>query len=175
MDLVGPTFVFTCLFKVVPCIPVLLFYSYNLNTRLCALAIWIPVSGQFMMDVTVPQVETSNVRIWVELKMSQMTASEKLSKMVLQNVSTGFWTLVTWHRLKVNWWINLQDPGSPLVLEFGRILVILPLVGQPQPHPTHANTVDNKSALLLIIWWSGSNLTRIGIRRAQTQAWGICS
>ena len=30
-------------------------------------------------------------------------------------------------------------------------LVILPLVGQPQHHPTHANTVDNKSALLLII------------------------
>ena len=27
-------------------------------------------------------------------------------------------------------------------------LVILPLVGQPQPHPTHTNTVDNKSALL---------------------------
>ena len=31
------------------------------------------------------------------------------------------------------------------------LLVILPLVGQPQPHPTHVNTVDNKSALLLII------------------------
>ena len=33
----------------------------------------------------------------------------------------------------------------------GYSLVILPLVGQPQPHPYTHNTVDNKSALLLII------------------------
>ena len=31
------------------------------------------------------------------------------------------------------------------------ILVILPLVGQPQPHPYTHNTVDNKSAPLRII------------------------
>ena len=31
------------------------------------------------------------------------------------------------------------------------ILVILPLVGQPPPHPYTHNTVDNRSALLLII------------------------
>ena len=31
------------------------------------------------------------------------------------------------------------------------ILVILPLMGQPQPHPYTHNTADNKSALLLII------------------------
>ena len=47
-------------------------------------------------------------------------------------------------------------------------------MGQPQPHPYTHNTVDNKSALQLIIsWWSGSNLTRVEISGSDSGLRGL--